>query len=163
MIIIHYSDTKITFPGSWYDNNLKNWRSKVSSGQRIHLLQHMFQMTAFVPQTHLKPTFLKDHVCENGPQSTSELKVAITQKIRAIRKSVSGWLTTSLVGFKCVWGATTVIWNMCCNKSFSFFYCYHINFQEMYSFGEFLVWVINHYHINEFHLFWDTLRILYKS
>uniref|UniRef100_UPI00358E2E41 uncharacterized protein n=1 Tax=Myxine glutinosa TaxID=7769 RepID=UPI00358E2E41 len=30
--------------------------------------------------------FLKDHVYENRPQSISELKVAITQKIRAIRK-----------------------------------------------------------------------------
>ena len=46
----------------------------------------MFQMTAFVPQTHLKPTFLKDHVYENCPQSIAELKVAITQKIRAIRQ-----------------------------------------------------------------------------
>ena len=45
----------------------------------------MFQMTAFVPQTHLKPTFLKDHVHENRPQSIAELKVAITQKICAVR------------------------------------------------------------------------------
>ena len=43
-------------------------------------------MTAVAPQTHLKPTFLKDHVYENHPQSIAELKVAITQKIRAIRK-----------------------------------------------------------------------------
>ena len=56
------------------------------SAQRIHSLEHMFQMTAVAPQTHLKPTFLKDHVYENGPQSTAELKVAIIQKIRAIRK-----------------------------------------------------------------------------
>ena len=56
------------------------------SAQRIHLLEHMIQMTAVALQTHLKPTFLKDHVYENRPQSTAELKVAITQKIRAIRK-----------------------------------------------------------------------------
>ena len=43
-------------------------------------------MTAVALQTHLKPTFLKDHVYENRPQSTAELKVAITQKIRGIRK-----------------------------------------------------------------------------
>ena len=43
-------------------------------------------MTAVAPRTHLKPTFLKDHVHENRPQSIAELKVAITQKIRAIRK-----------------------------------------------------------------------------
>ena len=30
--------------------------------------------------------FLKDHMYENRPQSIAELKVAITQKIRAIRK-----------------------------------------------------------------------------
>ena len=46
----------------------------------------MFQMTAFAPQTHLKPMFLKDHVYENRPQSIGEMKVAITQKIRAVRK-----------------------------------------------------------------------------
>ena len=46
----------------------------------------MFQMTAVAPQTHLKLTFLKDHVYENHPQSIAELKVAITQKIHAIRK-----------------------------------------------------------------------------
>ena len=43
-------------------------------------------MTAVAPQTHLKLTFLKDHVYENHPQSIAELKVAITQKIHAIRK-----------------------------------------------------------------------------
>ena len=55
----------------------------------------MFQMTAVATQIHLKPTsevdfylggFLKDHVYENRPQSIAELKVAITQTIRAIRK-----------------------------------------------------------------------------
>ena len=77
------------------------------------MLEHMtFQMTAVAPQTRLKPTseadfylwgFLKEHVYENRPQSIAELKVAITQKIRAVRKEkcVRG-LTTSLVGFKCV-------------------------------------------------------------
>ena len=39
----------------------------------------MFQITATAPQTHLKPTFLKDHVYEICPQSTAELRVAITQ------------------------------------------------------------------------------------
>ena len=52
----------------------------------------MFQMTAVAPQT---PDFffflnlwgfLKEHVYENRPQSIAELKVAITQTIRAIRK-----------------------------------------------------------------------------
>jgi len=56
-------------------------------------------MTATVPQTHLKPTsevdFLSPGVLEgprdyhNRPQSIAELKVAITQKIPAIRKEVS--------------------------------------------------------------------------
>ena len=45
----------------------------------------MFQMTAIAHWTHLK-TFLKDHVYENHPQSTAALKVAVTQKICAIRK-----------------------------------------------------------------------------
>ena len=45
-------------------------------------------MTAVALQT---PDFylwglLKDHVYENRPQSIAELKVAITQEIRAIRK-----------------------------------------------------------------------------
>ena len=43
---------------------IKPWRFEVSSSktedlrsaERIHLLEHMFQMTAFAPQTHLKPT-----------------------------------------------------------------------------------------------------------
>ena len=45
-------------------------------------------MTAIVPQTpdFYLWGFLKDHVYENHPQSTAELKVTITQKIRAIRK-----------------------------------------------------------------------------
>ena len=42
-------------------------------------------MTAIAPRIHLK-TFLKDHVYENHPRSIAALKVAITQKIRAIRK-----------------------------------------------------------------------------
>ena len=41
-------------PGRW-------WRRGVGGGgggsaQRIHLLEHMLQMTTSVPQTHLKPT-----------------------------------------------------------------------------------------------------------
>ena len=50
-------------------------------------------MTAVAPQTpdffdFLKNLWgsLKDHVYENRPQSIAELKVAITQKIRVIRK-----------------------------------------------------------------------------
>ena len=39
------------------------------------------------------------------------------------------------------------------------FNCYHTRFQEMLSFGKFLVWVINYYHVNGFHLFWDTLYL----
>ena len=45
-------------------------------------------MTAVAPQTpdFYFWVFLKDHVYENRPQSIAELKVAITQKIHAIRK-----------------------------------------------------------------------------
>ena len=45
-------------------------------------------MTAVAPQTpdFYLWGFLKDHVYENRPQSIAELKVAITQKMRAIRK-----------------------------------------------------------------------------
>ena len=80
------------------------------------------------------------------------------------------------VGYICVWGAMAVIWNMCSNKyilwvelrssvfeletsNLQFFHCYHISFQEMYIVGEFLVWVINYYHVNGFQLYWDTLYI----
>ena len=45
-------------------------------------------MTAVAPQTpdFYLWGFLKDHVYENRPQSIAELKVAFTQKIRALRK-----------------------------------------------------------------------------
>ena len=74
------------------------------SAQRIglYLLQHTFQITTVAPQTpdFYLWGFLKDHVYENHPQSIAELKVAITQKIRTIRKeecvrvidNFSGWL-----------------------------------------------------------------------
>ena len=47
MIIVYYSDKKL--PKRLHILDLR-------SAQRIHLLEHMFQMTAVVPQTHLKPT-----------------------------------------------------------------------------------------------------------
>ena len=53
-------------------------------------------MTAVALQTHLKPTFLKDHVYENRPQFMAELKVAITQKIRAIGKEECVRVTAQL-------------------------------------------------------------------
>ena len=37
------------------------------------------------------------------------------------------------------------------------FFCYYISFQDMQYFFEFLVSVINDYHINGLHLFWDML------
>ena len=45
-------------------------------------------MTSVATQTPdlLSRGGLKDHVHENGPQSVAELKVAITQKIRAVMK-----------------------------------------------------------------------------
>jgi len=48
-------------------------------------------MTAVAPQTSdfYLWGFLKDHVHEKRPQSTAELKVAITQEIHAIRKEES--------------------------------------------------------------------------
>ena len=48
----------------------------------------MFQMTAIAPQSpdFYLWGFLKDHVYKNRPQSIAELKVAIIQKICAIRK-----------------------------------------------------------------------------
>ena len=48
----------------------------------------MFQTTATAPQTpdFYLWGFLKDHLYENHPQSIAELKVAIIQKICAIRK-----------------------------------------------------------------------------
>ena len=48
----------------------------------------MSQMTGVVPQTpdFYLWRFLKDHMYENLLQSIAELKVAITQKICAIRK-----------------------------------------------------------------------------
>jgi len=46
----------------------------------------MLQMTAKTPDFFYLWGFLKDHVYENHPQSIAELKVAITQKIHAIRK-----------------------------------------------------------------------------
>ena len=39
-----------------------------------------------------------------------------------------------------------------------FFYCYYISFQDMQSFFEFLVSVINNYHINRLHLFGDRFE-----
>ena len=53
----------------------------------------MFKMTAVAPQTpdFYRWWFLKDPVYETRPQSIAELKVAITQTIRAImKKCVSG-------------------------------------------------------------------------
>ena len=38
------------------------------------------------------------------------------------------------------------------------FNCYYISFQDLQSFSEFLVSVINHYHINGLHLFWDIFK-----
>ena len=59
-----------------------------------------------------------------------------------------------------------VIWNMHFEKCIlwardikSMLYnCYYINFQDMQSFSEFLVSIINHYHINGLHLFYDTFE-----
>ena len=39
-----------------------------------------------------------------------------------------------------------------------FFFNYHISFQDMQSFFEFLVSVINHNHINELHLFCESFE-----
>ena len=39
-----------------------------------------------------------------------------------------------------------------------FFNCNYISFQDMQSFFEFLVSVINHYHNNGLHLFWDSFE-----
>ena len=39
-----------------------------------------------------------------------------------------------------------------------FFNCYYISFQDMHSFFQFLLSVINHYHINRLHLFWDSFE-----
>ena len=39
-----------------------------------------------------------------------------------------------------------------------FFNWYYISFQDMQYFFEFLVSVINHYHINGLHLFWDSFQ-----
>ena len=57
-----------------------------------------------------------------------------------------------------------VIWNTSFKKyilwaresRLMFFNCYYISFQDMRSFFEFLLSVINHYHINALHLFWDS-------
>ena len=94
------------------------------------------------------------------------------------RKSVSGWLTTSLVGFKCVWGATAVIWIMCCNKCILWADLRSSVFElgtsnlHYYFFPFFIVVIsasmkcnlfgsslseLNYYHVNGFHLFWDIL------
>ena len=88
-IIIYYSDKELQKRLHFLEADMitrfevsSSKTEELRSAHRIHLLEHMFQM----PQTHLKPTFLKDHVYENHPQSSDELKVAITQKIRAIRK-----------------------------------------------------------------------------
>ena len=40
----------------------------------------------------------------------------------------------------------------------AFFNRYYISFQDMQSFYEFLDSIINHYHINGLHLFWDVLN-----
>ena len=95
MIIIYYSDKKLPKILHFLEADMIAIAEDLRSAQRIHLLQHMFQMTAVASQTHLKPTSevdfylwvsLKDHVYENRPQSIAELKAAITQKSRAIRK-----------------------------------------------------------------------------
>ena len=60
----------------------------------------------------------------------------------------------------------TVIWNMSCKKCIlwvryiksMFFNCNHISFQDMQSFFEFLVTVINHHHINGLHLLRDSFE-----
>ena len=56
-------------------------------------------MTAIAPQTpdFYLWGFLKDHVYENCPQSIAKLKVAITQKIYAIRKEECVRVTSLLV------------------------------------------------------------------
>ena len=43
-------------------------------------------------------------------------------------------------------------------KSMFFFFNYHISFQDMQSFFEFLVSVINNYHFNELHEFRDSFK-----
>ena len=43
-------------------------------------------------------------------------------------------------------------------KSMVFFNCNYISFQDLQSYFEFLVSVVNHYHINGLHLFWDSFE-----
>ena len=61
----------------------------------------------------------------------------------------------------------TVIWNTTCTKcifwtgeikSMFIFKCYCVSFQDMQSFLEFLVSVVNHYNINGLHLFSDRSK-----
>ena len=95
MTLIYYSNKKLPKRLHFLEADMITIKKTedLKSAQRIHLLQHMFQMTAVAPQTpdFYLWWFLKDHVYENRPQSIAELKVAITQTIRAIRKKcVSG-------------------------------------------------------------------------
>ena len=81
MIIIYYSDKKLPkrlhfLEADMIKNKTKQKNTEdLRSAQRIHLSEHMFQMTAVVPQT---PDlylwgFLKDLMYEYRPQSIAEL------------------------------------------------------------------------------------------
>ena len=58
MIIMYYSDKKLPKRLHFLETDMITIKKTedLRSAQRIHLLEHMFQMTAVVPQTHLKPT-----------------------------------------------------------------------------------------------------------
>ena len=69
-----------------YDSNYKTEDLR-SLAQRMHLLQHVPNDRRWASDTRfLSLGFLKDQVYENRPEAIAELKVAITQKIRAFNK-----------------------------------------------------------------------------
>ena len=58
MVITYYSDKKLPKRLHFLEADMITIKKTedLRSAQRIHLIEHMFQITAVAPQTHLKPT-----------------------------------------------------------------------------------------------------------
>ena len=59
MVIVYYSNKKLPKRLHFLEADMitiKKITEDLRSAQRTHLLEHMFQMTAVVTQTHLEPT-----------------------------------------------------------------------------------------------------------
>ena len=150
MIIIYYSDKKL--PKTLYSEDLRSLAQKLKIWGQLKGYTYLSTCSKWLP-------LCLRHTWNRRSWRTTCMRIVLNPLLNwkwpsprrfvpSGRKSVSGWVTASLVGFKCVWGAKAVIWNMCSNKcilsadlkssvfeletsNLQFFNCYHISFQEM--------------------------------